>query len=165
MLVQTRCMGCFRDCETCKQTARPSRCRFFSRIHFAQTLQRHPRSRATNLCPWWYPPVTVFTPNFLGNPEIPKNLLYPPPPNLPKRLLRGGGAGRGATVRRMLRDRKRTKTGKLSDLDAPGGPPGSSSPENVCVSRRSSRLPHRTRASLMYSTAAPGVDFGFFLFF
>ena len=123
-----------------------------------------PVCRATNLCPWWYPPVTVLTPNFLGNPEIPeKRTLPPPPPNLPKRLIRGGGAGRGATVRRMLRDKKRTKTGKLSDLDAPGGPPGPSSPENFCVSRRSRRLPHRTRAPLMYSTAAPGKDFGVFV--
>ena len=120
-----------------------------------------PVCRATNLCPWWYPPVTVLTPDFFGNPEIPKNVLCPPP-NLPKRLIRGGVAGRGATVRRTLRGRKRTKTGKLSDFDAPDVPPGLSSPENFHVSRRSRRLPHRTRAPLMYSTAAPGVDFGVF---
>ena len=39
-----------------------------------------PVCRATNLCPWWYPPVTVLTPNFLGNPEIPKKRTLPPPP-------------------------------------------------------------------------------------
>ena len=121
-----------------------------------------PVSRATNLCPWWYPPVAVLTLDFLGNPEIPKKRTFPPPPNLPKRLIRGGVAGRGATVRRTLRDRKRTQTGKLSDFDAPDVPPGLSSPENFRVSRRSRRLPHRTRAPLMYSTAAPGVDFGVF---
>ena len=121
-----------------------------------------PVSRATNLCPWWYPPVTVTTPDFLGNPEIPKKIVLYPPPNLPKRLIRGGVAGRGATVRRTLRNRKRTQTGKLSDFDAPDVPPGLSSPENFRVSRRSRRLPHRTRAPLMYSTAAPGVDSGFF---
>ena len=121
-----------------------------------------PVPRATNLCPWCDPPVTVTTPDFFGNPEIPKNVLYPPPPNLPKRLIRGGVAGRGATVRPTLRDRKRTKTGKLSGFDAPDVPPGLSSPENFRVSRRSRRVPHQTRAPLMYSTAAPGVGFGVF---
>ena len=121
-----------------------------------------PVSHATNLCPWCDPPVTVTTPDFFGNPEIPNKRPFPPPPNLPKRLIRGGVAGRGATVRRTLRDRKRTKTGKLSDFDAPDVPPGLSSPENFRVSRRFRRLPHRTRVPLMYSTAAPGVDFGGF---
>ena len=111
------------------------------------------------------PPCDGAHPEFSREPRNTEKRALPPPPNLPKRLIRGGGAGRGATVRRMLRDRKRTKTWKLSDLDAPGGPPGPSSPENFCVSRRSRRLPHRTRASLMYSTAAPGVDFGVFLKF
>ena len=112
------------------------------------------------------PPCDGDHPGFFREPRnTKKNVLYPPPPNLPKLLIRGGVAGRGATVRRTLRDRKRTKTGKLSDFDAPGGPPGLSSPENVRVSRRSRRLPHRTRVALMYSTAAPGVDFGVFLKF
>ena len=38
-----------------------------------------PVCRATNLCPWCDPPVTVLTPNFLGNPEIPKKRTLPPP--------------------------------------------------------------------------------------
>ena len=101
-----------------------------------------PVCRATNLCPWGYPPVTVLTPDFLGNPEIPKKTYFTPlPPNLPKQLIRGGVAGRGATVRRTLRDRKRTKTGKLSGFDAPDVPPGLSSPENFHISRRSRRVP------------------------
>ena len=108
--------------------------------------------------------MTVLTPNFLGNPEIRKKRTVPPP-NLPKLLIRGGGAGRGATVRRGLRDKKRTNMGKLPHLDAPGGPPGLSSSENFRVSRRFRRLPHGTRAPLMYSIAAPGVDFDVFLRF
>ena len=61
--------------------------------------------------------MTVLTPNFLGNPEILKKTYFTPPPNLPKRLIRGGGAGRGATVRRRLRNKKRTNMGKLPHLD------------------------------------------------
>ena len=55
-----------------------------------------PVCRATNLCPWWYPPVTVLTPDFLGNPEIPKNVLYPPPLPEPAKTAHSGwcrGAG------------------------------------------------------------------------
>ena len=111
------------------------------------------------------PPCDGDHPGFFREPRNTKKTYFTPPPNLPKRLIRGGVAGRGATVRRTLRDRKRTKTGKLSDFDAPDVPPGLSSPENFRVSRRFRRLPHRTRAPLMYSTAAPGVDFGAFLKF
>ena len=108
------------------------------------------------------PPCDGAHPEFSREPRNTQKNVLCPPPNLPKRLIRGGGAGRGAMVRRTLRDRKRTKTGKLSDFDAPDVPPGLSSPENFRVSRRFRRLPHRTRAPLMYSTAAPGVDFGVF---
>ena len=111
------------------------------------------------------PPCDGAHPGFSREPRNTEKTYFTPPPNLPKRLIRGGVAGRGATVRRTLRDRKRTQTGKLSDFDAPDVPPGLSSPENFRVSRRSRRLPHRTRAPLMYSTAAPGVDFGVFLKF
>ena len=111
------------------------------------------------------PPCDGAHPEFSREPRNTQKTYFAPPPNLPKRLIRGGVAGRGATVRRTLRDRKRTKTGKMSDFDAPGGPPGLSSPENFRVSRRFRRLRHRTRAPLMYSTAAPGEDFGVFLKF
>ena len=102
------------------------------------------------------PPCDGDHPEFSREPRNTKKTYFTPtpPPNLPKRLIRGGGAGRGATVRRTLRDREHTKTGKLSDFDAPGGPPGLSSPEKFRVSRRSRRLPHRTRAPLMYRTWA-----------
>ena len=135
---------------------------FFSRIHFAQTLQRHPSLPCYYFMSMVVPPCDGAHPEFSREPRNTQKTYFAPPLNLPKRLIWGGGAGRGATVRRTLRDRKRTQTGKLSDFDAPDVPPGLSSPENFRVSRRFRRLPHRTRASLMYSTAAPGVDFVFF---
>ena len=110
--------------------------------------------------------MTANTPDFLGSPEIPKKTYFSTPPpepakTAPSRWCRGAGCEGAAYVAR----RKRANTRKLSDLDAPGGPAGGSSPENFHVSRRSRRLRHRTRAPLMYSTAAPGVDFGVFSLF
>ena len=78
-----------------------------------------PVSRATNLCPWWYPPVTVLTPDFLGNPEIPKKRTFPPPPEPAKTAHSGWCRGAGCDGAAYVARQKTHEDGETVGLRCP----------------------------------------------